>query len=386
VLDVGTNDRSIANRTASATHSSTFFSALSRTVDIVSFVASKVGKDLHRYAVRNHQLISSQVDRPYRAIGSMKLMTVPIVGGEALEARTGSLVARTVDVIIAAWNRSDTIERAILSALAEPEVRHVIAVDDGSSDDTAARARQCGATDDRVIVEQLPSSLGPAAARNIALKISSAPWLTVRDFIADDLLQIHEARVGKETPTAILSDGHFEPWSLDLEQFVLGNVSRHGISRKELGFLKPLIRRSFLNDHNLRYDEALRLGEDYALYARALALRARFLIVPVKGYVSVLRDDSISARHDKRDLERFRDTDLELTARQTLTPRERRALRRHYSSVDCRVQWLAVIEAVRSHGYAQLMAAFCRSPKVSLFLMMRLCEELSRRIGKAIRT
>jgi succinoglycan biosynthesis protein ExoU len=100
----------------------------------------------------------------------------------------------------------------------------------------------------------------------------------------------------------------------------------------------------------------------------------------------VLRDDSISARHDKRDLERFRDTDLELTARQTLTPRERRALRRHYSSVDCRVQWLAVIEAVRSHGYAQLMAAFCRSPKVSLFLMMRLCEELFRRIGKAIRT
>jgi succinoglycan biosynthesis protein ExoU len=337
----------------------------------------------------------------------MKLMTVPIVGGEAVEARTGSLVARTVDVIIAAWNRSDTIERAILSALAEPEVRHVIAVDDGSSDDTAARARQCGATDDRVIVKQLPSSLGPAAARNIALKISSAPWLTVLDgddfflpgrirellakaeewdFIADDLLQIHEARVGKETPTAILSDGHFEPWSLDLEQFVLGNVSRHGISRKELGFLKPLIRRSFLNDHNLRYDEALRLGEDYALYARALALRARFLIVPVKGYVSVLRDDSISARHDKRDLERFRDTDLELTARQTLTPRERRALRRHYSSVDCRVQWLAVIEAVRSHGYAQLMAAFCRSPKVSLFLMMRLCEELFRRIGKAIRT
>jgi len=64
---------------------------------------------------------------------------------------------------------------------AEPEVRHVIVVDDGSSDDTAARAAQCGAKKGRVIVEQLPSNLGPAAARNVALKISTAPWVAVLD-------------------------------------------------------------------------------------------------------------------------------------------------------------------------------------------------------------
>jgi succinoglycan biosynthesis protein ExoU len=335
------------------------------------------------------------------------LSAQPIAGGEAGEARTAAVVARPVDVIIAAWNRSDTIERAILSALAEPEVRHVIVVDDGSSDDTAARAGQCGAKDGRVIVERLPSNLGPAAARNVALKISTAPWVAVLDgddfflpgrirrllakadgwdFVADELLQIHEDRVGNETtPTPILTDRHFEPWSLDLEQFVLGNVTRHGMSRKELGFLKPLIRRSFLDDHHLRYNETLRLGEDYALYARALALRGRFLVIPAEGYASVVRAESISGRHDKRDLERLRDSDLELTVGRTLTPRERRALKKHYLSVDCRVQWLTVIEAVKSHRYAQFMAAFCRSPKVSVFLMIRLFEQLSQRIGKAIR-
>ncbi len=334
------------------------------------------------------------------------LSAQPIAWGEAGEARTAAVVARTIDVIIAAWNRSDTIERAILSALAEPEVRHVIVVDDGSSDDTAARARQCGAKDGRVIVEQLSSNLGPAAARNVALKISTAPWVAVLDgddfflpgrirrllakadgwdFVADDLLQIHEDRFGNETPTPILSDRHFEPWSLSLEQFVLGNVTRYGIVRKELGFLKPLIRRSFLDHHHLRYDEALRLGEDYALYARALALRARFLVVPARGYASVVRADSISARHDKRDLERLRDSDLELTVSRILTPRERRALKKHYSSVDCRVQWVAVIEAVKLRRYVQFMAAFFRSPKVSVFLMRRLFELLCQRIGKAIR-
>src|SRR6516162_2721176 len=202
------------------------------------------------------------------------------------------------------------------------------------------------------------------------------------DFVADELLQIDEDRVGNETPTPTPSDRHFEPWSLGLEQFVLGNVRRYGILRKELGFLKPLIRRAFLDHHHLRYNEALRLGEDYALYARALALRARFLVVPVEGYASVVRADSISGRHDKRDLELLRDSDLELTVSRTLTPRERRALKKHYLSVDCRVQWLTVIEALKSRRYAQFLAAFCRSPKVSLFLIIRLFEQVCQRVVK----
>src|SRR5258708_16624528 len=126
----------------------------------------------------------------------MKLMSVhadggplsaqPIAWGEAGEARTAAVVARTIDVIIAAWNRSDTIERAILSALTEPEVRHVIVVDDGSTDDTTARARQCNANSGRVIVERLRSNLGPSAARNVALRISTAPCVTILD--SDDYL------------------------------------------------------------------------------------------------------------------------------------------------------------------------------------------------------
>jgi hypothetical protein len=75
---------------------------------------------------------------------------------------------------------------------------------------------------------------------------------------------------------------------------------------------------------------------------------------------------------------------LELAASRILTPRERRALKKRYSSVDCRVQWLAVIEAIKFRRYGQLTAAFCRSPTVSVFLMMRLFEQLSQRIGKAI--
>ena len=83
--------------------------------------------------------------------------------------------------MIAAWNRSDTIARAVLSALAQDEVRSVIVVDDGSIDDTAAMASQCDPEGRRVIVERLRSNMGPSAARNIAIEISKAPWLAILD-------------------------------------------------------------------------------------------------------------------------------------------------------------------------------------------------------------
>jgi succinoglycan biosynthesis protein ExoU len=312
--------------------------------------------------------------------------------------------SRTVDVLIAAWNRSQTIERAVLTALAQDEVRNVIVVDDGSTDDTADKAIRCDPEGKRVMVRRLHSNLGPSAARNVAIELSTAPWFAILDgddyflagrigtllsqseewdLIADDMLQAPED--GCQPDGASLLGGVcFTPQPLTLEQFVLRNVSKRGALRKELGFLKPLMRRSFLDRHQLRYDEVLRLGEDYALYARALAAGARFLLLPAAGYVSVARSNSLSSQHSGRDLELLRDSDDELMALTTLTARERRAVVKHYSSIDSRVQWLLAIEAFKARNCAQFMSTFCRSPTVTLFIAMRLLEEASSRLRRGM--
>jgi succinoglycan biosynthesis protein ExoU len=310
----------------------------------------------------------------------------------------------SIDVIVAAWNRADTIERALLSALRQPEVHQVIVVDDCSTDNTTLFAQRIAASyNGRVLVRQLSTNGGPAAARNIALELSTAPWVAVLDgddfflpgriktllsyadacdFVADNLVQVQQGQ--GDTPESPLLEENSVLWQLDLEAFALGNVSKRGRLRKELGFLKPLMRRSFLDRHQLRYDETLRLGEDYALYAKALALGARFVVIPARGYVSVERSDSLSGLHTLHDLERLRDVDRDFAKWKAITAPERRALRRHYESVDARAQWIAVTDALKARSARRFIGPFFRSSTVSVFLIRNLVEQIFLRAGQCL--
>lgn len=306
-----------------------------------------------------------------------------------------------VDVVVAAFDCAGTIERAVLSALAEPQVRRVFVIDDASRDGTAERATILAERDARVVVRRLPVNRGPSAARNLGLALGAAPWIAPLDgddyfrpgrfasllaaaegfdFVADDLVQIEEGGVGP--PRALI--GPQGQRRLDFAAFVAGNAGRRG-RRREFGFLKPLMRRAFLDRHGLRYADELRLGEDYALYAQALALGARFVVLPACGYVSVMRPNSLSGRHSRRDLERLRDFDARLAAAFDLRPAERRALRRHTLGVEARVRWLTVIDGFKSRSPRAFCAPFVGPPQIAGFLTRQLFAEGVRRAVRLAR-
>lgn len=90
----------------------------------------------------------------------------------------------SVSVIIAAYNSEAMIERAVRSALTEPEAADVIVVDDASTDDTLARARAADDGSGRLKLIPRWSNGGPSAARNRALQECRAGWIGILD--ADD--------------------------------------------------------------------------------------------------------------------------------------------------------------------------------------------------------
>jgi succinoglycan biosynthesis protein ExoU len=252
-----------------------------------------------------------------------------------------------VCVIIAAKNAQATIGRAIASALREARVAEVIVVDDGSNDATAEASLAADDGSGRLQILKLPRNIGPAFARNHAIAQSRAPLIAILDaddfflrgrfdtmlhdedwdFVADNIVFIDERSADRAEPAV----PRFEaaPRFLDLSGFIDGNISRRGASRGEIGFLKPIMRRAFLDAHGLRYDEALRLGEDYDLYVRALLKGARYKIVHGCGYGAVVRSDSLSGKHRTEDLRRLYEADRAILASQPMTNEAAAKLRRH---------------------------------------------------------
>ncbi len=291
-----------------------------------------------------------------------------------------------VSVIIPAFRAAGFIEGAVSSALAQTVRPQVIVVDDASDDDTVSRAIEAGAGSDRLSVLRQEVNRGPSGARNLAIEHATGEWIALLDaddcmapgrlaslvaaaerrgwdMIADDLVRVAPGEA-PEAGRRHWSDTPFGEIELDLARFVLENiydVSGHG---RELGYLKPVMRRSFLIDNGLHYNEAMRLGEDYDLYARALLAGARFGLVDPEGYYATDRPGSLSKGHSANDLREMWRADRALLRAGVRCRDARAAVRQHMLLAHKKWAWVRLIEAVRARNPLQAAASFIAPPAV----------------------
>ncbi|ESQ81579.1 hypothetical protein AEAC466_21105 [Asticcacaulis sp. AC466] len=219
-----------------------------------------------------------------------------------------------IAVIIASYNASSTIFRAVSSALKQEGVTEVIVVDDASADDTVGVARTADDRSGRLKIIQLTENRGCSHARNVAIENSTAPFIAVLDsddfflpnrfkvfetltnwdLVADNICFVPEDGFLDRTELNIQK---FDPsfTKITLEDFVTSNISRLFRPKAELGFLKPVMRRQFLDDHGIRYLEGVNFGEDYDLYSRCLGHGASFYVTSHCGYVAIERTNSLSS-------------------------------------------------------------------------------------------
>ena len=263
---------------------------------------SRAGLTARRLGVRTHD----------RAIFNMLLQQA---GDDQLSAKGGASARQPlISVIMPAFNSASTIVEAIRSVQAQTLTDlELLVIDDGSSDATSELVAALCAQDSRIVLHTLSTNLGVSQARNFALAVARGKWIALvdsddlivperferlismaesrrSDFIADNLFFLDEGSRLHEVafPANLLAE------SSPLTPIMMIERDKPRVTTVSFGFLKPMMRRSFLTEHRLQYDAELKVSEDFNLYLRAVALGAVFHCVNWAGYGYNRRDGSLT--------------------------------------------------------------------------------------------
>ena len=281
----------------------------------------------------------------------------------------------TVSVIIPAYNAEAYIGEALASVSAQTlrEIE-IIVVDDASTDATAAEVEAASATDPRIRLLRQSVNAGPSAARNWAIDAARGTWIALldaddtylpdrlarlvtladvrgADLCADNLLLAREGSadpVPAMIPAAVLASERL----LTLPEFIERNVADKRYPALNLGFLKPIIFRQFIIANAIRYNEAVRFAEDFALYVDCFQAGASWWLTPYAGYRYRLRPGSLTHIQTVADLAALRRKQRHLLEAARGDAGLTKLIARHARSVDRNYYYRAFTDAIKAKRYA----------------------------------
>ncbi len=305
-----------------------------------------------------------------------------------------------ISFIIANYNGSQFLGKAVASALAQRNVDvEVIIVDDCSSDDSAQIAQGIAKGDPRVRFFALAANSGPSVARNAALAHAKGEWIAVLD--NDDLIHpdraatlIAEAQASKADMIAdnlVLFDDiaatHAHSFlgrsRLEGAQWIglvdyLEETRMHGRA-PNLGFLKPLWRRDWLIRSGLQYDANLRIAEDDDLILRALLAGARYRLLPEPHYFYRKHGASISHRLSPANADKMVEAVDRVAPSFVTQPRAvRSAWAKRSRSIRAARAFVHMIDAIKAGHPAAFCKAVVTAPQALLLFRQPVMAKLRR--------
>lgn len=226
-----------------------------------------------------------------------------------------------VSIIIPAYNCEEYLARALESVFAQTYGNfEVILIDDASTDSTLKVASSFSDPRLRIIANQ--QNRGVSSVRNCGIEQAQGNWIALLDsddWYAPERLEML-LRVAAQQNADLVADDLFlirdreqYPWSTLLQEHQprqngveLIDATRFIITDRpnpinaprnwSFGYTKPLIKREFLLEHNISYDESIQVGEDFILYLECLLNKARFVLIPRPYYYYRTREVSLSTR------------------------------------------------------------------------------------------
>jgi succinoglycan biosynthesis protein ExoO len=303
-----------------------------------------------------------------------------------------------VSVIMANYNGSSYLAEAIAS-VRKQSLRdfELIVSDDASTDDSVGIVEAAIAVDPRIRLVRNCSNGGPSAARNRALAVARGQWIAVMDsddlmhpdrlaklmelaeqdgadIVADDLLQFEADH--SRPPKPLL----FGPWArasfwVDVSTYIrLNPLHGGGLS---LGYLKPVFRTSLIERFSLRYDETLRLGEDYYFVLQTLISGAKMRVYPLLLYFYRKHRSSASHRLSQALLRSLKQADQKFWSKYdrdglNLAP----AANARVESIETALQYERLRTAMKSRAWIEAAGIGLKNPQALALLRFPLAVRL----------
>lgn len=218
-------------------------------------------------------------------------------------------------IIVPLYNKEHTVKRCVESVLAQTcEDWELLVINDGSKDGGASVMSQY--TDRRIRYLEHPNH-GVSYTRNRGLDEARGVYihfLDADDYLEPDRLEILRKDIERRPAdiyftgvTICHTDGQMEARRFPYEGTVQIQTVRRDFYRIEhdtslYGYVPmKIMRRSFYEKHQLRFDESLRLSEDLDLFVRCYQKAQSFYYISDCGYVYMLYDGGTSMYSDNVD-------------------------------------------------------------------------------------
>jgi succinoglycan biosynthesis protein ExoO len=198
--------------------------------------------------------------------------------------------------------------------------------------------------------------------------------ITGAAIIADSLLEFSLRARPRPFLPAWLSE---ETSWISLESFIRSNCLYSRMPA--LGYLKPMIRMDVVRELGLRYDESLRIGEDYHFLIRMMARGYRLLLEPASFYFYRKHDSSISHRLRESDIMALIAADHRFAQRDIpFAPPVQAALRRRQRTLQSLQAYDNVINALKRGDRSTAAKCAARRPHIWPMLIRPITARLRR--------
>ncbi|MER5752827.1 glycosyltransferase [Streptomyces sp. NPDC002088] len=222
----------------------------------------------------------------------------------------------TVTVVIGAYNAMPYLTRCIESVVEQSLGTYeleCLAVDDGSTDGTGKELDRFAAKHPGTVrVIHQPNSGGPSGPRNVALGLARGRYvffLDADDYLGPDALRRMIDMAERNSSDVTLGKYVGINCTVPRSMFEANQEVVDLATSRVWYALTPhkLFRRSFLDEHRLRFDEDVYIGEDRIFVTKAYLLASAISVVADEDcYFKVKRDDQGNITSNYRDLmERF---------------------------------------------------------------------------------